>query len=142
MTMARKARNIKEVLNQFGDFQHVFLATVDGDQPRVRPVTLISLDGKFWITTDMWSEKVRQIRKNPRVECSFVFKKENTDCCIRVTGLARIIKDKKIKARLATHCDFFSKHWKNANDPNYTLLQISASEAEYVTPNRTTRIKM
>lgn len=140
--MARKTGNIKEVLNQFGDFQHVFLATVGGDQPQVRPVTLISLDDKFWITTDTWSEKVKQIRKNPKVECSFVFKRGDTDCCIRVTGLARIIKDKKTKTRLATHCDFFSKHWKDVNDPNYTLLQISPSEAKYVTPSRTTRMKL
>jgi len=140
--MVRRTGNIKEVLNQFGDFQHVFLATVDGSQPRVRPVTLINFDGKFWIMTDTWSEKVKQIRKNPKVESSFVFKKGNIDCCIRVTGFAGIIKDKQIKARLAAHCDFFSKHWKNVDDPNYTLLQISPSEAKYVTPSRTTRIRL
>lgn len=140
--MVKEIGNIKKVLNQFEDFQHVFLATVDGDQPRVRPVTLINFDGKFWITTDTWSEKVKQIRKNPKVEFSFVFKKGNRDCCTRVTGLAKIIKDKQIKTRLATHCDFFSKHWKSVNDPNYTLLQISPSEATYVTPSKTTRIKL
>jgi general stress protein 26 len=140
--MVKEIGDIKKVLNQFEDFQHVFLATVDGDQPRVRPVTLINFDGKFWITTDTWSEKVKQTRKNPKVEFSFVFKKGNRDCCVRVTGLAKIIEDKQIKTRLATHCDFFSKHWKSVNDPNYTLLQISPSEATYVTPSKTTRIKL
>ena len=132
----------EELLNQFKDFQHVFLATTDGDQPRIRPVTLINFDNKLWITTDTWSEKVKQIQENPKVEVSFTFTERNKDCCIRVTGLAKTIKDRHVKTKLAKHCDFFSKHWKNVDDPNYTLLQILPSEAKYVTPEKTTRIRL
>jgi general stress protein 26 len=140
--MVEEIEDIEEVRSQFKDFQHVFLATMESDQPRVRPVTLINFDGKFWVTTDTWSEKVKQIQKNPKVEFSFVFKKGDRDCCVRVTGLARIIKDKLVKAKLARHCDFFSKHWESVDDPNYTLLEIFASEATYVTPDKTTRAKL
>jgi general stress protein 26 len=140
--MTEKSKAIKEIWNQSEDFKHVFLATMDGDQPRVRPVTLINLDDKLWITTDTWSEKVKQIQKNPKVEFSFTFQKQNTDCCIRVTGLTKIIKDKQIKTKLARHCDFFSKHWKDTDDPNYTLLEIIPSEATYVTPQKTTKTKL
>ena len=142
LAMVEETGGIKEVLNQFEDFQHIFLATTDGDQPRVRPVTLINFDGKFWVTTGTWSEKVKQIQKNPKVEFSFVFKKRNRDCCIRVTGLAKIIKDKQVKTKLARHCDFFSRHWESVDDPNYTLLEIFPSEATYVTPDKTTRISL
>ena len=140
--MVEETEDIREVWSQFEGFQHVFLATMEGDQPRVRPVTLINFDGEFWVTTDMWSEKVKQIQKNPKVEFSFVFKKGDRDCCIRVNGLAKIIKDKQVKTKLARHCDFFSKHWKNVDDPNYTLLEIFPSEATYVTPDKTTRVKI
>ncbi len=140
--MVEEIEDIEEVWSQFRDFQHVFLATMEGDQPRVRPVTLINFDGKFWVTTDTWSEKVKQIQRNPKVEFSFVFKKGDRDCCIRVTGLAKIIKDKLVKAKLARHCSFFSKHWESVDDPNYTLLEILPSEATYVTPDKTTRAKL
>ena len=140
--MAKETKNIKEALKQLKNFQHVFLATIDGDQPRVRPVTLINFEGKFWITTDTKSEKVKQIMKNPKVEFSFIFKKRNRNCCLRVTGLAKIIKDRQIKAKLAKHCNFFSKHWKSVDDPNYTLLQIIPSEITYVTPEETKRMKL
>jgi general stress protein 26 len=140
--MVEENEDIEEVRSQFKDFQHIFLATMEGDQPRVRPVTLINFDGKFWVTTDTWSEKVKQIQKNPKVEFSFVFKKGDRDCCIRVTGLAKIIKDKLVKAKLARHCDFFSKHWESVDDPNYTLLEILPSEATYVTPDKTTHEKL
>ncbi len=140
--MVEENEDIEEVWSQFKDFQHVFLATMEGDQPRVRPVTLINFDGKFWVTTDTWSEKVKQIHKNPKVEFSFMFKKGDRDCCIRVTGLAKIIEDKLVKAKLASHCGFFSKHWESVDDPSYTLLEIFPSEATYVTPDKTTRTKL
>jgi len=140
--MVEENEDIEEVWSQFKDFQHVFLATMEGDQPRVRPVTLINFNGKFWVTTDTWSEKVEQIQKNPKVEFSFVFKKGDRNCCVRVTGLAKIIRDKLVKAKLASHCGFFSKHWENVDDPNYTLLEIFPSEATYVTPDKATRIKL
>ena len=140
--MAKETKNIKEALKQLKNFQHVFLATTDDDQPRVRPVTLINFEGKFWVTTDTDSEKVKQIMKNPKVEFSFIFKKKNRNCCLRVTGLAKIIKDRQIKAKLAKHCSFFSRHWKSVDDPNYTLLQIIPSEITYVTPEETKRMKL
>jgi len=140
--MVEENEDIEEVWSQFEDFQHVFLATMEGDQPRVRPVTLINFDGKFWVTTDTWSEKVKQIQKNPKVEFSFMFKKGDRDCCIRVTGLAKMIKGKLVKTKLARHCDFFNKHWESIGDPSYTLLEIFPSEATYVTPDKTTRTKL
>jgi general stress protein 26 len=134
--------NREEVLNQIKDFQHVFLATMDGDQPRVRPVTLISFGDKYWIMTDKGSEKVKQVQNNPKVEISFIFRKNNLDCCLRITGLAEIVKDQIIKKKLAEHCDFFSLHWESAEDPNYALLQIIPHEALYVTPEKTTHIEL
>jgi len=101
--MAKETKNIKEALKQLKNFQHVFLATIDDDQPRVRPVTLINFEGKFWITIDAKSEKVKQIMKNPKVEFSFIFKKRNRNCCLRVTGLAKIIKDR----------DRLKQNWRN-----------------------------
>ena len=71
-----KSGMIENILNQIGNFQHVFLATIEGDQPRVRPVTLINFEGKFWVTTETRSRKVKQIMKNPKVELSFIFKRK------------------------------------------------------------------
>ena len=137
-----KSGMIEDILSQIENFQYVFLATIEGDQPRVRPVTLINFEGKFWVATETRSRKVKQIMKNPKVELSFVFKKENKNCCLRITGVAKIIEDRQVKAKLARHCDFFSKHWKSVDDPNYTLLQIIPSEITYVTPEETKRIRL
>ena len=50
-----------------------YLATMDGDQPRVRPFGTIDLfDGRLTIQTGKVKEVSRQMLRNPRVElCAF-----------------------------------------------------------------------
>jgi len=48
-----------------------YLATVDGDQPRVRPFGTINIfDGKLYIQSGRKKEVARQIKANPKVELS------------------------------------------------------------------------
>ena len=48
-----------------------FLATVDGDQPRVRPFGTINLfEGKLYIQTGKKKDVAKQIAANPKVEIS------------------------------------------------------------------------
>ena len=52
---------------------HAYLATVDGDQPRARPVTaMVEDDMSIWVATFSTSRKVKQLAKNPNVCLSFV----------------------------------------------------------------------
>lgn len=70
--MADMTNGIKEeVWKRFAKSQVVFLGTAEGEQPRVRPVTLTNFDQKFWIATGTRSAKARQIRRNPNVEFCF-----------------------------------------------------------------------
>ena len=68
IVMNDKMSKVKdEVWNYFKDSQYIFLATSEENQPRVRPVTLIYFDKKFWITTGTNNNKVAQIQKNPKI---------------------------------------------------------------------------
>jgi uncharacterized pyridoxamine 5'-phosphate oxidase family protein len=50
-----------------------YLATCDGDQPRVRPVSpIVEDDLSVWITTFSNSRKIKQIKQNPKICLSFV----------------------------------------------------------------------
>jgi uncharacterized pyridoxamine 5'-phosphate oxidase family protein len=50
-----------------------YLATVEGDQPRVRPFGTVNIfDGKLYIQTGKKKDVSKQIHKNPKVElCAF-----------------------------------------------------------------------
>ena len=134
--MNGKFDNLKEkVWGHFKEYQHVFLATSEEDQPRVRPVTLVCLDRKFWILTGTNNAKTKQIGKNPKIEFCLPFQKGENHGYVRATGSAKIIRDRKTKAKMAEHCDFFSEHWKDPDDPNYTLIELDLTEIEYLRPN-------
>jgi uncharacterized pyridoxamine 5'-phosphate oxidase family protein len=61
-----------------------YLATVEGDQPRVRPFGTVDIfDGKLYIQTGKNKDVSKQIRANPRIElCAF-----NGDTWIRVRAV-------------------------------------------------------
>lgn len=71
-----------------------YLATVDGDQPRVRPFgTAHVFEGKLYIQTGKVKDVAKQIAKNPKVEIS-AFK---DGAWIRVAG--ELVEDDRREAR-------------------------------------------
>ena len=71
-----------------------YLATVDGDQPRVRPFGTVNIfEGKLYIQTGKVKDVSKQIHKNPKVElCAF----KDGDW-LRVAGT--LVEDDRIEAR-------------------------------------------
>ena len=71
-----------------------YLATVDGDQPRVRPFgTANVFEGKLYIQTGKSKEVSKQLHKNPKAEiCAF-----KDGAWIRVSG--ELIEDDRREAR-------------------------------------------
>lgn len=73
-----------------------YLATVDGDQPRVRPFGAICIhNGHFYISTNNQKDCYKQMLKNKKIEISAMFKGE----WIRLS--ANATHDNDIKAREA-----------------------------------------
>ena len=68
------AEGIDKVYYFLNDAQTYYLATVDGDKPRVRPFgTILLSDGKLYIQTGKVKDVSRQIGENPFVEiCAYM----------------------------------------------------------------------
>jgi uncharacterized pyridoxamine 5'-phosphate oxidase family protein len=61
-------KTVFEFLKKAGTY---YLATVEGNQPRVRPFGTINLfDGKLYIQSGKSKEVAKQIKANPKVELS------------------------------------------------------------------------
>jgi len=133
--MSNEFKDFKaEIWRRFKDCSYVFLATREDDQPRVRPVTIVNFDQRFWILTGTRSAKVTQIRENAKIEICLLFEEGRHQGYIRAAGFAKIISDRETKVKVAKHCDFFNRHWESPNDPNYTLLELKLDEIEYLRP--------
>src|SRR5713226_3746726 len=75
-----------------------YLATADGNQPRVRVVHPAWEGEKLWIATGRKSPKARHIERNPKVELFYTVGSEFTH--LTVTGSARFIDDLAEKKRI------------------------------------------
>ena len=85
---------MKEVYDFLKKCNTYYLATVENDQPRVRPFGTIDLfEGKLYIQTGKIKEVSKQIQKNPKVElCAFGDGK-----WVRVAGT--LVRDDRIEAK-------------------------------------------
>jgi general stress protein 26 len=112
---------------------HAYLATCDGDQPRVRPVSpMVEEDMSIWITTYRTSRKVKQIRENPNICLAFV-EQPNGDKAAIVIGEARIIPDIEEKKRVWNLANFdLSEYFPNGPDSDdFCLLKIIIKRIEW-----------
>jgi general stress protein 26 len=70
------------------------LATIDGDQPRVRPVSPVRTDGfTIYVANLRGYHKTAEIAANPRVELCYL---DNRHDQVRITGVAEVVTDRGI----------------------------------------------
>lgn len=82
---------VYEFLKKCGTY---YLATVEGDQPRVRPFGTIDIfEGKLYIQTGKVKDVSKQLQQNPKAElCAFDGEK-----WLRVSG--ELVRDDRIEAK-------------------------------------------
>lgn len=74
-----------------------YIATVDGDQPHVRPFGTINIfEGKLYVQTGKSKDVSKQIQANGKVEISAMV---GSDRWIRLTGT--LVEDDRIEARIS-----------------------------------------
>ena len=113
---------VQEFLKKCGVY---YLATMDGDQPRVRPFgTAEIFDNHLYIQTGKKKDVFKQIEKNNKVEiCGFVDGK-----WIRITG--KLVLDDRLEAKknmLDKNPDLRSMY--DENDDNTAVLYFESGKA-------------
>lgn len=112
---------------------HAYLATCDGDQPRVRPVSPIVEDDKsVWVTTFSTSRKVKQIRENPKICLAFV-EQPRGDKAAFLIGEVKIIDSLEEKKRVWGLANFdLSQHFPDGPESKeFCLLKILIKKVEW-----------
>ena len=117
-------QEVYEFLKKCGVY---YLATADGDQPRVRPFgTQDIFEGKLYIQTGKSKAVSRQIQANPKVEiCAFA-----DGQWLRLAG--KLVRDDRIEAKrhmLDAHPQL--KGMYSAEDDNTEVLYFEEAEATF-----------
>lgn len=121
--------NIEKVSEFLDKTRTYYLATVDGDQPRVRPFgTVLVYDGKLYIQTGKVKPVSKQLAANPKAEiCAF---DGQTGTWLRVSG--ELINDdsRDVKvAMLEKYPDL--KGMYNPDDDNTQVLYFKDATATF-----------
>ena len=85
---------MKEVYEFLKKCETYYIATIDGDQPRVRPFGTVNIfENKLYIQTGKKKNVSKQIKKNPKIEiCA-----KNGDYWIRLQAIA--VNDDRVEAK-------------------------------------------
>lgn len=124
MIMSKTINDVCEFLDQA---QTYYLATSEGDQPRVRPFgTALLFEGKLYIQTGKVKNVSKQLAANPKAEiCAF-----KDGIWLRVSG--KLINDDSHEAKVAMLEKYPSlKAMYSADDDNTQVLYFSEAEATF-----------
>lgn len=117
-----------EKVYQFLDETHTYyLATVEGDQPRVRAFgTILLFDGKLYIQTGKVKPVSKQIAANPKVElCAF-----NAGKWLRVAGELVNDDNREVKVAMLAKMPSLSPMY-SADDDNMQMLYFKNATATF-----------
>lgn len=132
---------LNEVMSYFDKQNIIYMATVEDDQPRVRPVSLIFFEDNFYVITGarggVNAAKLRQIRKNPKLEYYLTISENEKTGFIRGESTASIIDDRELKKRLYKEIDWVKNYFESPLDLSYVLLQIFPKVYVYRKPGET-----
>lgn len=104
------------------------IATLDGDQPRVRAFLAVFFDDdKIYFTTGATKNVFKQLSRNPKVEVCFL--SQDFMKMMRITGEIEVIDDRPKKQKLIEEKDYLKG--LTADDPSFILLSLSHGKATF-----------
>lgn len=98
------------------------LATLEGDQPRVRPVSPVRVDGfTIYIANLRSYNKTAQIAANPNVELCYL---EPDHDQVRITGRAEIVTDRELIADIWQANRLLGHYLGSMDNPEFILYRV------------------
>ncbi len=105
-------------------------ATMDGDQPRVRPVSPLRNDGfVIWVASLHDSNKTGEIEANAKVELCYMTADHDQ---VRITGIAHTITDMTIKQARWDESPLLQQFLPDVNDPQFVLYKVEPTQVRYM----------
>lgn len=109
-----------------------WLATADGDQPRVRGMGMWYADETgFYFQTATMKDMVRQLQENGKVEFAFYRPDEMAGTMLRVSGEVEFVDDVEVKKKVLADRPFLSEFGLTAEDPKLVVFRVSKGEAHF-----------
>ena len=106
------------------------LATIDGDQPRLRPVSPVKTDGFTAYVANLRSyAKTVQIASNPKVELCYL---DDHHDQVRITGVAEVVTDPAVLQEIWDANPLLRHYLGRIDNPELVLYRIRPTRVRYM----------
>jgi uncharacterized pyridoxamine 5'-phosphate oxidase family protein len=106
------------------------LATMDGDQPRVRPVSPVRVEGfTIYVANLRCYGKTREIAANPKVELCYL---DDHHDQVRITGVAEVLADALMLATIWETNPLLRKYLGTPDNPELIIYRIRPERVRFM----------
>ena len=106
------------------------LATIDGDQPRVRPVSPVRVEGfTVFVANLRRYGKTREIAANPKVELCYLDERHDQ---VRITGHAEVLTDAALLAAIWESNPLLRKYLGTPDNPDLIIYRIRPGRVRFM----------
>ena len=107
-----------------------YLATVDGDQPRLRPVSPVKTDQFTVYVANLRSYgKTAEIAANPRVELCYMNAEHDQ---VRITGMAEVVTDSQLLQEIWEANPLLRQYLGTIDNPELILYRVNPARVRYM----------
>lgn len=106
------------------------MATMDGLQPRVRPISPVRTDGfTVYVASLRSSHKTGEVEANSRVELCYLTKDHDQ---VRITGTASLVTEPAVRQEIWDSNPLLRAYLKSPDNPEFMLYRIDPSEVRFM----------
>lgn len=106
------------------------LATIDRDQPRLRPVSPVKTDGfTVYVANLRAYGKTAEIAANPKVELCYVDDHHNQ---VRLTGVAEVVTDRSVLQEIWDSNALMRQYLGSLENPQLIVYRITPNRVRYM----------
>ena len=106
------------------------LATMDGNQPRVRPVSPVRVDGfVVYVANLRRYHKTEELAANPKVELCYLDDRHNQ---VRITGVAEVLADRGLLQQIWESNPLLRSYLGTVDNPELVIYRITPNRVRYM----------
>lgn len=107
-----------------------YLATIDGDQPRLRPVSPVRTEGfTVYVANLRAYHKTAEIEANPRVELCYLDDQHDQ---VRITGTAQVVTDRQILQEIWDSNPLLRQYLGSLDNPQLVVYCIQPNRVRFM----------
>ncbi|MGE5381596.1 MAG: pyridoxamine 5'-phosphate oxidase family protein [Methylocystaceae bacterium] len=111
-----------------------WIATVGGNQPRVRPIGLWFADASgFYFQTSGQKDFHQQLLKNPKIEAAFYAPGDGLGTVLRISGEVEFLDDPALKNQVIKDRPFLKQFGLSEDNPNLIIFRLARGTAHFWT---------